>query len=53
MEFKDFACGDKTNEMYRPLVKRVREEQERLFGIGRVKTYLPYCLTKLVEDLSV
>jgi hypothetical protein len=53
MEFKDFACGDKTNELYRPLLKRVREKQELIFGEGRVKTYLPYCLTKLVENLSV
>ena len=25
-EFKDFACGDKTNEIYKPLLKRVREQ---------------------------
>ena len=51
-EFKEFACGDKTNEIYKPLVKRVREQQEQIFGNGQVKTYLPLCLTKLVENLS-
>ena len=51
-EFKDFSCGDKTNEIYKPLLKRVREQQERIFGAGKVKTYLPFCLTKLVENLS-
>jgi hypothetical protein len=45
--------GHETNQIYRQVVLRIRKEQEKVFGPGRVKTYLPFCLTKLIENLSL
>jgi acid phosphatase class B len=33
-------------------IEKERAEQERLFGNGRTKTYLPFCMTKLLENFS-
>jgi hypothetical protein len=30
----------------------MRVEHEKRFGHGRVKTYLPFCVAKLLENLS-
>jgi hypothetical protein len=42
----------KIQEIYRAIIDRHREKQEKIFGVGRTKTYLPYDLTKLLENFS-
>lgn len=51
-EFKAFAQDPKSNEVFKSLIQRMRAEHEKRFGEGRVKTYLPFCITKLLEHLS-
>jgi len=51
-EFKAFAQDPKSNGVFKSLIQRMRAEHEKRFGEGRVKTYLPFCITKLLEHLS-
>ena len=51
-EFKAFAQDSRSNQIFKSLIQRMRAEHEKRFGEGRVKTYLPFCITKLLEHLS-
>ena len=42
----------KVQEIYKAIIEKERVEQERVFGNGRTKTYLPFCMTKLLENFS-
>lgn len=51
-EFKQMVNDQKIQEIYRAVIDRHRDQQEKIFGPGRTKTYLPYDLTKLLENFS-
>lgn len=51
-EFKSFAQDPQANQLFKTLIQRMRAEHEKRFGKGRVKTYLPFCVTRLLEHLS-
>ena len=51
-EFKAFAQDEKSNQIFKGLIQRMRSEHEKSFGTGRIKGYLPFCITKLLEHLS-
>lgn len=42
----------KIQEIFRAIIDRHRGEQEKIFGVGRTKTYLPFDFTKLLENFS-
>jgi hypothetical protein len=51
-EFKNMLNDSKIQDLYKVIIEKERVEQEKVFGNGRTKTYLPYCMTKLLENLS-
>jgi hypothetical protein len=51
-EFKAFTQDTKANAAFKAFAQRMRLEHEKRFGQGRVKTYLPFCISRLLEHLS-
>lgn len=51
-EFNQIPNDTKIQEIYRAIIDRHRGEQEKIFGQGRTKTYLPFDLTKLIENFA-
>lgn len=51
-EFKTFALDPKAQQFFKAFIMRARQKHEMRFGKGRVKGYLPFCVTRLLEHLS-
>lgn len=51
-EFKAFASDPTANRIFKDLIYRMRKEHEKHFGQGRVNAYLPFCITRLFENLN-